>query len=85
MAKKPTMLSVSEAREKLTKLDQILEPGEILEITRRNKQYARIELLGGKDRYQQVLDSIDALPESKSKRKGNVARRYKKYLYGERR
>lgn len=85
MAKKPTMLSVSKAREKLTKLDQILEPGEILEITRRNKQYARIELLGGKDRYQQVLDSIDALPESKSKRKRNVARRYKKYLYGERR
>lgn len=85
MAKKPTMLSVSEAREKLTKLDQILKPGEVLEITRRNQQYARIELLGGKDRYQQVLDSIDALPESKNKRKRNVARRYKKYLYGERR
>lgn len=83
MIKKPTMLSVSEARDKLTKLDKILKPGEVLEITRRNQQYARIELLGGKDRYQQVLDLIDALPESKRKVKRNIARRYKKYLYGE--
>lgn len=83
MAKKPITISISEAREKLTQLEKILKPGEIIEITRRSRQYARIELLGKKDRYQQILDSIDALPEPKKKGRGNMARQYKQYLYGD--
>lgn len=80
MAKKPHVLSVSEAREKLTTLERILKPGETLEITRRDKKYARVELLGETTRGQQVLESIRALPEPKRATR-NVARNYKKHLY----
>jgi hypothetical protein len=39
-------LKLSEARIKLTQLDKLLKPGESLEISKRGKPYARIELLG---------------------------------------
>ncbi len=39
-------IKLSEARSKLTQLDKILKPGEALQITKRGKAYARIELLG---------------------------------------
>ncbi|GAJ23074.1 unnamed protein product, partial [marine sediment metagenome] len=43
--------------------------------------YARIELLGEMDRYDALLNSIKALPESKERLRP-VAQNYKSILYG---
>ena len=74
-------LKLSEARSKLTQLDKLLKPGEVLQLTKRGKAYARIELLGDMDRYEVVLKSIEALPEPKEKLRP-VAQNYKSMLYG---
>ncbi len=63
MEKEIIRLNVSDARGKLTQLDKLLKPGEALEITRRGKGYARIELLGEIDPYEEVLKAIDDLQE----------------------
>ena len=81
MEKDIMKLNVSEARDKLTQLDKLLKPGEKLQITKRGKPYARIELEGDIDPYEEVLKSIEALPETEEKLKP-VARKYKTYLYG---
>lgn len=75
------ILKLSEARSKLTQLDKLLKPGEALQLTKRGKAYARIELLGEMDRYEEVLKSIEALPEPKEKLRP-VAQNYKSILYG---
>ncbi len=74
-------MNLSEARSKLTQLDKLLKPGEALQINKRGKAYARIELLGETDRYDTVLDSINGLPEPKEKLRA-VAENYKSILYG---
>lgn len=74
-------MKVSEARSKLTRLDKLLQPGEVIQLTRRGKKYARIELTGEMDRYESVLKSIEALPEPKGKLR-SAARNYKAILYG---
>lgn len=74
-------INLSEARAKLTQLDKLLKPGEAMQLTKRGKAYARIELLEEMDRYEAVLKSIDALPEPKVKLRP-VARNYKSILYG---
>ena len=74
-------LSMSEARSKLTRLHNLLEPGQILQISKRGKPYARIELVGDTDRFDSVLKSIDALPEPEEKLQP-VAENYKSFLYG---
>jgi len=74
-------LKLSEARSKLTQLDKLLKPGEALQLTKRGKAYARIELLGEVNRYDAVLKSIEALPEPKEKLRP-VAQNYKSILYG---
>lgn len=74
-------LKLSEARSKLTQLGKLLKPGETLQITKRGKAYAHIELLGEMDRYETVLKSIEALPEPKEKLRP-VAQNYKSMLYG---
>ena len=74
-------IKISEARSKLTQLDKLLRPGEALQINKRGKAYARIELMGEMDRYDKVLDSINDLPEPKGKLRA-VARNYKSILYG---
>ncbi|GBE17316.1 hypothetical protein BMS3Abin15_01157 [bacterium BMS3Abin15] len=74
-------MKLSDARSKLTQLDKLLKPGEVIQLTRRGKNYARIELTGEMDRYEAVLKSIEALPESKEKPRP-VARNYKSILYG---
>ena len=74
-------LKLSEARSKMTQLDKILKPGEVLQITRRGKAYARLELIAESDRYDEVLKSIEALPETKGKNR-SVAQSYKSFLYG---
>ena len=81
MERKMLKLSVSDARDKLTRLDEILRPGEFLQITRRGKAYARIELEGDIDPYEEVLKSIEYLPEPDAPLR-TVARNYKKILYG---
>ena len=73
-------LSVSVARHKLTRLEEVLRPGEFLQITRRGKAYARIELEGDLDPYEEVLKSIESLPEPDEPLR-TVARDYKKLLY----
>jgi len=73
-------LKLSEARAKLTQLDKLLKPGESMQVTKRGKVYARIELLGEMDRYEAVLKSIEALPEPKEKLRP-VAQNYKFVLY----
>jgi hypothetical protein len=81
MQKKTVRLSVSDARHKLTRLEEILRPGEFLQITRRGKPYARIELQGDVDPYEEVLKLIESLPEPDEPLRA-VARNYKKLLYG---
>ena len=81
MQRKILKLSVSDARHKLTRLEEILKPGESLQITRRGKAYARIELQGDLDPYEEVLKSIESLPEPKTRLRA-VAKNYKKLLYG---
>jgi len=74
-------LSMSEARSKLTRLHNLLKPGQVVEITKRGNPYARIELVGDTDRFESVLKSIDALPEPEEKLQP-VAENYKSLLYG---
>ncbi len=73
-------LKLSEARAKLTQLDKLLKPGESMQVTKRGKAYARIELLREMDRYEEVLKSIEALPEPKEKFRP-VAQNFKSLLY----
>jgi len=74
-------IKLSEARSKLTQLDKLLKPGESLQISKRGKAYARLELVGEMDRYEAVLKSIELLPEPKE-RLLSVAQNYKSILYG---
>ncbi|GAH44885.1 unnamed protein product, partial [marine sediment metagenome] len=74
-------MKLSEVRSKLTQLDKLLKPGEALQINKRGKAYARIELIGEMDRYDRVLNSINSLPEPKEKLRA-VAQNYKSILYG---
>ncbi len=73
-------MKISEARSKLTQLDKLLLPGETLQINKRGKPYARIELIGEMDGYDRVLNSIKSLPEPKGKLRA-VAQNYKNKLY----
>jgi antitoxin (DNA-binding transcriptional repressor) of toxin-antitoxin stability system len=83
MGKPLKKIKLSEARSKLTQLKKILEPGESLQLTKRGKPYARIELIEGMDLYEKTLKSIEALPEPKGKLQ-RVAQGYKSILYGKR-
>ncbi len=74
-------MKLSEARAKLTQLDKLLKPGECLQISKRGKAYARIELIGELDPYDKVLNAIAALPEPDN-RLQPVAENYKSKLYG---
>ncbi len=74
-------MKLSEARAKLTQLDKLLKPGEILQISRRGKAYARIELIDESDDYDRVLNAIENLPKPKNKLRA-VAQNYKTTLYG---
>jgi antitoxin (DNA-binding transcriptional repressor) of toxin-antitoxin stability system len=74
-------IKISEARSKLTQLDKLLKPGETLQINKRGKAYARIELVGEMDKYDRVLSAIESLPEPKGKLR-TVAQNYKSKLYG---
>ena len=74
-------IKISEARSKLTQLDKLLKPGEALQINKRDKAYARIELIGEMDSYDRVLNAIESLPETKGKLR-EVAQNYKSKLYG---
>ncbi|HEA67877.1 MAG TPA: hypothetical protein ENI07_13800 [Desulfobacterales bacterium] len=74
-------MKLSDARAKLTQLDKLLKPGEVLEISKRGKPYARLELINETDIYKKVLNSIENLPEPKRKLKA-VAQNYKSILYG---
>lgn len=76
-----TKIKISEARSKLTQLDKLLKPGETLQINKRGKAYARIELIGEIDGYDRVLNAIEDLPEPKGKLR-TVAQNYKSRLYG---
>ena len=73
-------IKLSDARSKLTQLDKLLKPGEALQINKRGKAFARIELLGERDRYDTVLSSIEALPEPEEKLRP-VAQDYRSILY----
>ena len=81
MEESVSKIKLSEARSKLTQLERLLKPGEALQVTKRGKAYARIELLGEMDRYEAVLSWVDALPEPKEKLR-SVAENYKSVLYG---
>ena len=81
MEESVSKIKLSEARSKLTQLERLLKPGEALQVTKRGKAYARIELLGEMDRYEVVLSSVNALPEPKEKLRP-VAEKYKSILYG---
>ena len=76
----PDTMKLSEARSKMTQLDKILKPGEVLHITKRGKAYARLELITESDRYDEILKSIEALPEPNGKPQP-VAQSYKSFLY----
>ena len=74
-------MKISEARSKLTQLEKLLNPGESLQISKRGKAYARIELVGEMDGYDKVLNAIESLPKPKGKLR-TVAQNYKYRLYG---
>ena len=74
-------IKISEARSKLTQLHKLLKPGEALQISKRGKAYARIELIEEMDGYDRVLNAIEDLPEPKGKLRA-VAQNYKSKLYG---
>ena len=74
-------IKISEARSKLTQLEKLLKPGETLQISKRGKAFARIELIGEMDGYDRVLNAIEDLPEPKGKLRA-VAQNYKSKLYG---
>ncbi len=74
-------MKVSEVRSKLTRLDKLLKPGEILQISKRGKAYARIELIDETDAYDRVLNVIENLPEPRNNLRA-VAQNYKTALYG---
>ena len=74
-------LKISEARSKLTQLDKLLKPGETLQVDKRGKAYARIELLGEMDPYEKVLQMIESLPEAEEELRP-VAQNYKSIVYG---
>jgi len=61
----PTM-KINKARPKLTRLDKLLEPGEILPISRRFKAYACIELIDETDTYRRIPNVIENLPEPRN-------------------
>jgi hypothetical protein len=79
--KKETTLhkSVTEVRKDLTRLDKMLKVGEAIEVYRRKKPYARIELIGVQDPYDHVLEVIKTLPEPSRGRRRAVAEQYKRY------
>jgi hypothetical protein len=81
MSNSVSKIKISEARSKLTQLDKLLKPGEALQINKRDKAYARIELLGEIDDYDRVLNAIESLPETEGKLRA-VAQNYKSKLYG---
>ena len=81
MGESKLKMKLSEARIKLTQLEKLLKPGESLEVSKRGKPYARIELLGDVDRYEQILATIEALPEPLEELLP-VAENYKFILYG---
>ncbi|MBC8463447.1 MAG: hypothetical protein H8D61_00550 [Deltaproteobacteria bacterium] len=62
-------------------MDKLLKPGETLQINKRGKAYARIELIGEMDSYDRVLNAIGDLPAPKGKLR-TVAQNYKSKLYG---
>ncbi len=74
-------IKISEARSKLTQLEKLLKPGETLQISKRGKAFARIELIGEMDGYDRVLNAIEDLPEPKGRLRA-VAQNYKSKLYG---
>ena len=76
-------IKISEARSKLTQLDKLLKPGEALQINKRDKAYARIELIGEMDGYDRVLNAIESLPETKGNLRA-VAQNYKSKVSGSR-
>ena len=76
-------IKISEARSKLTQLDKLLKPGEALQINKRDKAYARIELIGEMDGYDKVLNAIESLPETKGNLRA-VAQNYKSKVIGSR-
>jgi hypothetical protein len=74
-------MKISEARSKLTQLEKLLKPGESLQINKRGKAYARIELIGEIDGYARMLNAIENLPKPKGKLRA-VSQNYKSKLYG---
>ncbi|MBI4698517.1 MAG: hypothetical protein HY758_06285 [Nitrospirae bacterium] len=74
-------MKLSDVRAKLTQLDKLIQPGQVIQLTRRGKKYARIELTGEMSRYEAILKSIDSLPEPKRKPRP-AAVNYKSILYG---
>ena len=74
-------IKISEARASLTRLDKLLKPGEALQINKRGKAYAIIELVENIDPYEKVLNAIEGLPEPDENLR-TVAENYKENLYG---
>ena len=77
---KKIVLNISETRNKITQLDKLIEPGDILEVTKKGKPYAMIRLIQDEDPYERVSRLIDSLPKGHGKPK-RIAENYKKLLY----
>lgn len=75
------IMKLSDAKANISKLDKLLQPGQFIQITRKGKKYARIELSEEVDRYEAVLNAIESLPEPKGKLQP-VARNYKSIFNG---
>lgn len=78
---KTIVLKISEVRNKITQLDKLIKPGEVLQITKRGKPYAHIKLIQEEDPYEAVLTIVDSLPDNNGNYQ-RVAENYKDILYG---
>lgn len=78
--KKKLVLNISETRNKITQLDKLMEPGDILEVRRKGKPYAIIKLIQEEDPFERVLKLVNSLPEDNGESK-HVAENYKNHLY----
>ncbi|MGA1842556.1 MAG: hypothetical protein ACMUIU_18230 [bacterium] len=77
---KKIILSISETRNKITQLDKLIGPGDVLEVTKKGKPYAIIRLIQDEDLYEKVSRLINSLPKGHGKPE-SIAENYKKLLY----
>jgi len=76
-------MTVSQARRDLTRLDEVLGPGEKALVTRRNRPYLEVRVVEGPGPYEHFLAiaSEEGLPQA-SRARTRLSTTYKRLIYG---